>query len=131
MAPKDFKVIIAGGSIAGLTLANMLEKLEIDFVLLEAWNEIAPQVGASIGLLPNGLRIMDQLGMYDAMRNLIEKPLSFTSSFDSEGRLTTMTDKIDKFLGERYVFKLWEEMNVPTKTTAVGFMIRFLQIARW
>ncbi|KAF5858895.1 hypothetical protein ETB97_003601 [Aspergillus alliaceus] len=68
MAFKSFKVIIAGCSIAGLSLALMLEKNGMDFLVLEAYPSIAPQVGASIGLLPNGLRNLDQLGCY--MRRL-------------------------------------------------------------
>lgn len=37
MASKTkFKVIIAGGSITGLTMANMLQLYGIDFVVLEA-----------------------------------------------------------------------------------------------
>ncbi|CAG9949055.1 unnamed protein product [Clonostachys rosea f. rosea IK726] len=64
----SFRVVIVGGSVAGLALANMLEKFDIDYVVLEAYPDIAPQVGASIGLLPNGLRILDQLGCYDAYR---------------------------------------------------------------
>ncbi|KAH8885604.1 FAD/NAD(P)-binding domain-containing protein [Thozetella sp. PMI_491] len=66
MAPhKDFKIAIVGGSIAGLSLANMLEKFGLDYILLEAYPEIAPQVGASIGMMPNGLRILDQIGCYE------------------------------------------------------------------
>ncbi|KAL3418739.1 FAD binding domain-containing protein [Phlyctema vagabunda] len=67
-----FKVIIVGGSVAGLSLANMLEKFDIDYVLLEAYPQIAPQVGASIGLLPNGLRILDQLGCYERILEVAE-----------------------------------------------------------
>ncbi|KAK5999341.1 hypothetical protein QM012_005559 [Aureobasidium pullulans] len=52
----SLKVIIAGGGIAGLTLANALEQANIDYVLLERRDEIAPQVGASIGMLANGCR---------------------------------------------------------------------------
>ncbi|KIL85044.1 hypothetical protein FAVG1_11917 [Fusarium avenaceum] len=59
-----FKVIIVGGSVAGLSTANMLEQFNIDYVLLEAYPQIAPQVGASIGILPNGFRILDQLGCF-------------------------------------------------------------------
>lgn len=66
MARKDFRVIIVGGSVTGLTLANILERLGIDFIVLEAYPEIAPQVGASIGLWPNGLRILDQIGCYES-----------------------------------------------------------------
>ncbi|KAH8774472.1 hypothetical protein F5883DRAFT_412362 [Diaporthe sp. PMI_573] len=64
------KVIIVGGSVSGLSLANMLEKFNIEYVLLEAYPEIAPQLGASIGLLPGGLRILDQLGCYDRIREM-------------------------------------------------------------
>lgn len=55
-----FKVVIAGASVSGLSLANMLEKFNIDYVILEAYPNVAPQLGASIGLLPSGLRILDQ-----------------------------------------------------------------------
>ena len=69
MASSDFKIIIAGGGIAGLTLANVLQQFDIDYVILESHSDIAPPIGASIGLFPNGLRILDQLGMYeDIMR---------------------------------------------------------------
>lgn len=67
---KGAKVIIAGGGIAGLTLALMLETLDTDYLLLEAHDDIAPEVGASIGLTPNSLRIFDQLGVYDAIEAL-------------------------------------------------------------
>ncbi|KAF5003673.1 hypothetical protein FDECE_9783 [Fusarium decemcellulare] len=61
----DFRIIIVGGGVAGLTLALMLEKFDIDYILLEARKEFAPQVGASIGMMPNGLLILDQLGCYE------------------------------------------------------------------
>lgn len=69
-ATKPFKVIIVGGGVAGLTLANMFEKFAIDFVVLEGHKDIAPPVGASIGLFPNGLLILDQLGCYEAVQKV-------------------------------------------------------------
>ncbi|KAI9929711.1 hypothetical protein MW887_001187 [Aspergillus wentii] len=69
---KNFRVVIVGGSIAGLTLAHSLERANIDYVVLEAYNDIAPQVGASIGVLPNGARILDQLGIYDDILDEVE-----------------------------------------------------------
>jgi len=83
---KPFKVVIAGGSIAGLTLANMLEVNDIDYVVLEAYPDIAPQVGASIGLLPHGNRILDQLGLFRKIMELAP-PIDSFSFRDRSGNL--------------------------------------------
>lgn len=70
---KDrLRVIIAGGSISGLVLAHSLYCSDIDYVVLESRDEIAPQVGASIVVLPNGSRILDQLGIFDDVFGLVE-----------------------------------------------------------
>ncbi|EFQ32768.1 hypothetical protein CGRA01v4_09291 [Colletotrichum graminicola] len=58
------QIVIVGGGITGLTLALMLQNIGIDYVLLEAYGTVTPNVGASIGLWPNGLRILEQLGCY-------------------------------------------------------------------
>lgn len=75
MDETQLTVVIVGGSVSGLSLANMLEKAGKRFVLLEANDDIAPQVGASIGLQPNGLRILDQLGCADEVLSLVDTPL--------------------------------------------------------
>lgn len=59
---ESFKVAIVGGGLAGLATALHLETLGIDWLLIEAHDVIAPQLGASIGLAPNGMVILDQLG---------------------------------------------------------------------
>jgi 2-polyprenyl-6-methoxyphenol hydroxylase-like FAD-dependent oxidoreductase len=82
----SFRAIIVGGSVAGLTLANLLERLGIDFLMLEAHQTIAPQLGASIGLLPNGLRILDQLGCYEAIRDKVGDCYNHTNMRTSDGR---------------------------------------------
>lgn len=61
---NDFKVIIVGGSISGLTLAHTLHRVGISHVVLEKGKTITFDGGASISLQPNGLRILDQLGLY-------------------------------------------------------------------
>ena len=83
---ENFKVIVAGAGVAGLTLANMLEKFDIDYVVLEAHDDVAPAVGASIGMLPNGLRILDQVGCYEPIRRLPSQPGKESHSRDSTGR---------------------------------------------
>lgn len=72
----SFKVIIVGGSVSGLTLAHCLDRLGVDFEIFERNEHIAPQLGASVGILPNGARILDQLGLFDDIEEHIE-PLEF------------------------------------------------------
>lgn len=73
MMEQRFRVIIVGGSIARLSLAHCLDRIGgIDYVVLERRSHIAPQVGASVGIMPNGARILDQLGLFDAVEMEIE-----------------------------------------------------------
>ncbi|KAI1083641.1 FAD/NAD(P)-binding domain-containing protein [Whalleya microplaca] len=69
---RPFKIIVVGGGITGLTLANMLEKFDLEYVLLEAHEDIHPPQGAAIGLMPNGSFIMDQLGCYEAIKAAVQ-----------------------------------------------------------
>jgi 2-polyprenyl-6-methoxyphenol hydroxylase-like FAD-dependent oxidoreductase len=88
---EKFKIIIVGGGVAGLTLANMLEIFDIDYVLLEAYHDIAPQVGASIGMFPNGLRILDQIGCYEPITKLPRERLKSAHSRSSDGKSYLVT----------------------------------------
>lgn len=67
MAHPAFKVVIVGGSVTGLTLAHCLEALGIEYTLLERRPAVVVQEGASIAVMPNGGRILDQLGLFDAI----------------------------------------------------------------
>ncbi|KAL4864905.1 hypothetical protein BDV12DRAFT_175419 [Aspergillus spectabilis] len=62
-----FKILIIGGSITGLSLAAILERYGIDYELFERYGDVAPAVGASIGLLGHGSRILEQLGCYEEL----------------------------------------------------------------
>ncbi|CBF80419.1 hypothetical protein AN8378.2 [Aspergillus nidulans FGSC A4] len=66
---SKFRVIIVGGSVAGLTLAHCLARADIDHIVLEKRAEISPQEGAFIGIWLNGGRILDQLGLYDELKS--------------------------------------------------------------
>lgn len=71
MVPKPpFKVLIIGGSVSGLTLANALDRANIDFLVLEKRPDIVFGAGAALGLLPNGLRILDQLNVTSELMTL-------------------------------------------------------------
>ncbi|ETS86467.1 hypothetical protein PFICI_00295 [Pestalotiopsis fici W106-1] len=83
---QKLSVIIVGGGIAGLTLANALQHSGIDYVLLEAYSELAPQVGASIGLSPNGSRILDQFGCYEQILSTASR-IDWNGSHSPDGKL--------------------------------------------
>jgi 2-polyprenyl-6-methoxyphenol hydroxylase-like FAD-dependent oxidoreductase len=87
MSSETFKIIIAGGSVAGLTLANMLEQNNIEYIVLEKYGSIAPQLGASIAVMPNGARILDQLGAWDPLVSSLteEEIFQHLSMRDADG----------------------------------------------
>lgn len=55
-------------------LAVMLEKFDLDYILLEAYHHIAFPVGASISPMPNREYILDQLGYYEALEAIAQDP---------------------------------------------------------
>ncbi|RCI09390.1 hypothetical protein L249_3726 [Ophiocordyceps polyrhachis-furcata BCC 54312] len=67
MSREQLKVIIVGGSITGLTLAHCLHRIGVDYTILEKRAEVVLQEGASVGIMPNGARILHQLGLYTAI----------------------------------------------------------------
>ncbi|RMJ29052.1 hypothetical protein PHISP_00132 [Aspergillus sp. HF37] len=81
---RHFRVAIVGGGIAGLTLALILERTGVSFVLWEGHESIAPEIGAGIGLLPNGLRILDQLGLLGEIESRTV-PLQIWHHINSDG----------------------------------------------
>ena len=103
MPPKKFRVIIVGGGIAGLALAIMLEKNGIDYLVLEAYRDIAPQVGASIGLLPNGLRVLDQIGCYEDVMKMAETPVDRVYLRRSDGTVLKVADSLCENSTQRFV----------------------------
>lgn len=82
---ESLRVTTVGGSITGLTLAHSLYHSDIDFVVLESYSKVAPQVGASIAILPNGARILDQLDIFDDIFAMV-KPLANVLSWTRDGR---------------------------------------------
>ncbi|KAI9152270.1 FAD-dependent monooxygenase andE [Paramyrothecium foliicola] len=102
MSDKPFRVIIVGGSVAGLSLANMLEQARIDYVVLEAYNDIAPQVGASIGIQANGMRILDQLGCFEALHSISDKTSKRHVFRNSDGSPLFIAEDVNQRLIRRH-----------------------------
>jgi 2-polyprenyl-6-methoxyphenol hydroxylase-like FAD-dependent oxidoreductase len=88
------KVIIAGGGISGLTLANALEQAGVDYVLLERRDKIDPNIGQSIASEPNGARILDQLGIMEAWKPHAQ-PCHDWYERDTKGKVLHRTDSLE------------------------------------
>ncbi|KAK0616550.1 hypothetical protein B0T14DRAFT_433542 [Immersiella caudata] len=102
-----FKIIIVGCGIAGLVLAKMLEKFDIDYVILEAHSEIAPPVGASIGLMPDGLLILDQIGCYEAVRaKAVNYKIATSHIRDTTGKSVSCTKGFMGHLERRHFYSM-------------------------
>lgn len=80
---NDFKVLIAGGSLVGLGLALSFERAGINYELFEK-GEFAPQLGASIGLHPHTIRILEQLGVWSDIEGQVI-PLQDRNHYDEKG----------------------------------------------
>ena len=94
MSPPNphFKALIIGGSVAGLSLAHMFSRAGISYTLLEARDTISPQLGASIVIMPNGARILDQLGVFAGMKDEFVTKMKKTFVRRSDGRLVTSNE---------------------------------------
>ncbi|KAI1826625.1 FAD-dependent monooxygenase [Xylaria intraflava] len=93
---QHYDVIISGGGIAGITLALMFEKLDISYILLEGRDTLESDRGAGIGLQPNGLRILDQLGLVEDIERVTE-PLHTWFSYDAEGNLMSSSKAMGQY----------------------------------
>lgn len=94
-----FTVVIIGGSVAGLTLANILERYGIEYILLEKYKEIAPQLGASIGILPHGSQVLDQLGLEGQISSLSER-VEKMQTFSPDGECLSTVDAFGQLLAD-------------------------------
>jgi 2-polyprenyl-6-methoxyphenol hydroxylase-like FAD-dependent oxidoreductase len=86
MSSKTLPVIIVGGGPVGLMAAHIFDKLGLDYVLLEQYHTLTPDIGACIGMWPPSLRIIDQLGLWDAFDPQVN-PMYNKISYTQEGSL--------------------------------------------
>lgn len=89
---KPFKVVIAGGSVAGLTLANALERAGIEWVLLEK-RDVVPNVGQTILVMPCTTLIFEQLGVHKLLED-VAFPLKMREHFDTKMKLFCSSDEL-------------------------------------
>jgi 2-polyprenyl-6-methoxyphenol hydroxylase-like FAD-dependent oxidoreductase len=95
---RPFRVVVVGAGIAGLTLSNALQRANIEHVVLEKHKQVVYPSGASIGIWPNGSRLLKQLGCLE----LVDKAcsvmkVSYTRNADGKAIITSeLFDEITK-----------------------------------
>lgn len=129
------KVIIVGAGIGGTALALALEKLDIDYVLLEQAQAFT-EVGAGIQLSPNGVAVLEQLGLGDSLSQFCTEPDFHKYSVWDTGETILRTPLMPK-VRQTYGFAYYhahradliaalsdslnpEHLRLNTKVTAVG-----------
>ena len=82
--PQDLRIIIVGGGLAGLMMGIMLDKVGIEYHILEQASRLRP-LGTSISLHPVIMDLMDQLGLLEDMTKM-SKPLRGITVLSAHGR---------------------------------------------
>lgn len=84
MPSGNFKCIVVGGGPVGLIAAHALSRASIDFVVLEGRESLVIKTGASLVLLPIGLRVLGQLGLLEGVKQ-VSSPINQMERCDHLG----------------------------------------------
>ncbi|KUI74316.1 Zeaxanthin epoxidase, chloroplastic [Cytospora mali] len=133
---RPFKVIVVGGSIAGLTLANALERAGIDYVLLEK-REVAPNAGQGIFVLPCTSIVLEQLGVAKTLQELAiplkqrehrDGNMNVFCSSDEFSRLYKKSQRPARFVDRfRFITSLYEGINDKSKIHSREGIVSFTE----
>ncbi|KAG0286634.1 hypothetical protein BGZ96_009286 [Linnemannia gamsii] len=96
------KAVIVGGGIAGLSLAIMMAKAGIEYIILERSTGLEPSIGSGTVLGPPVLRLIEQIGLLPQVE-AASKVLSGLTLADGESRKIGRIDSIDQ---DRYGYPL-------------------------
>ncbi|KAK2810205.1 hypothetical protein FQN50_003175 [Emmonsiellopsis sp. PD_5] len=97
MSDRDIRVVVVGASVAGLALAVCLEQANIDYVLLEREKQIGLlKQDSLLELPPNGLRMLDQLGVLDKLGKQ-KIPATYETHFGFNGKMLVSFDPYKPF----------------------------------
>ncbi len=66
IAMKKRTALVVGGGIGGPVLGMFLQRLDYEVVIVEARDSIADAEGAFLGVAPNGMNVLDALGLLNS-----------------------------------------------------------------
>jgi 2-polyprenyl-6-methoxyphenol hydroxylase-like FAD-dependent oxidoreductase len=122
MTPR--KIIVVGAGIGGLTAAVALHRDGHDVMVLERARELT-EAGAGIGLWPNALRALEEIGLADAMEK-IGAPFSSTVIQTKDGRRLSGFDpqRVLDRLGRRPIIAHRADVQAVLVSAAVDVPLR-------
>ena len=94
------RVLISGGGIGGPVLAIALHRAGIDAQVFEAHDGPATALGSHLGLAPNGLSVLDTLGLLDTVTAAASFPSDRIEFRSGTGRLLGTLDDGSSRQGE-------------------------------
>lgn len=95
MTEKKFRVVIVGAGPVGLYLAHALARDNIDFVVLERRAAIGHSTGSLIFLWPQSVRLLDQIGVYDAVKKSAIEIHTKKRVYGGDGTILTSSQLFD------------------------------------
>lgn len=85
--PTRFRVVIVGAGPVGLYLAHALSRANIDYIVLEQYDTVIRYQGAGVLVFPQTLRLLDQLGIYENVKQDLIIDHTLTDLLTSDGRV--------------------------------------------
>ncbi|KAI0814406.1 hypothetical protein GGR55DRAFT_631710 [Xylaria sp. FL0064] len=70
---QPFRAIVVGGGLLGLTAAHIFSKTDMDYVVLEQHDDLMPDIGSLLSLMPHTFRVLDQLDVLDAVSPIVSR----------------------------------------------------------
>ncbi|GAP84984.1 putative FAD binding domain-containing protein [Rosellinia necatrix] len=112
----DFRVVVLGAGPAGLFAAHALAAAGIDFIVLERQSEVVRYRGALLLVWPPFVRLLDQLGLYDAALEL-STPITTKTHFTHTG---------EPLWSDRVFASIADEFGYPNLGLSRGNLLRLL-----
>uniref|UniRef100_UPI003D70D087 FAD-dependent monooxygenase n=1 Tax=Streptomyces sp. NBC_00063 TaxID=2975638 RepID=UPI003D70D087 len=88
---RHIPLLTIGGGIGGMTTALALAQAGFDAHIVEQAREFG-EIGAGIQLAPNALRILDSLGVLDAINEVAVRPRNLVFLHADTGKHLTTID---------------------------------------
>ncbi|KAG0355612.1 hypothetical protein BGZ54_001086 [Gamsiella multidivaricata] len=88
--PTNATILIVGAGIGGLTLAALLERAGIDYIVFERAKEVVP-LGSALSIGSNVMPVFEQLGILDEIL-MNAKPFGFSTGYNEQRQATRTLD---------------------------------------